>query len=103
MYLPTSVCHCAAGCAAPRRTFILDIPAQHAADASLVLIRPDWLPQANMSDPSLASVSLTTATRSVTFWPWSFWLGYRVDSGKYDVNIPEDFLYATTVYFWDGM
>lgn len=87
----------------PDRTFLIDLPALHSSDDSMLVIRPDWLPQGNTSDPSLAFITPLTPTRSVTFWPWSFWLAYRIDSGKYDANIPEDYLYATTIYFWDGM
>ncbi|KXZ48445.1 hypothetical protein GPECTOR_28g855 [Gonium pectorale] len=70
-------------------TLFFDLPSQHTSDVSVIWVQPDWLP-AGRRDGSAAL-------------PVSYYLSYRIDSGKYDSDIPDVFLYATSVYFWDGL
>ncbi|GIL88649.1 hypothetical protein Vretimale_17244 [Volvox reticuliferus] len=62
------------------------LPSQTAADAHILWLQPDW----------------TTSGRRDQDLPVSYYISYRIDSGRYDADIPESFLYATNVYYWNG-
>ncbi|KAG1665001.1 hypothetical protein FOA52_014681 [Chlamydomonas sp. UWO 241] len=65
------------------RTFAL--PAQHTADENMILITPDWNVDYNASDRQHA-----------------WFVAYRIDSGRYDDDIPPEFTFQSSVYRWDG-
>ncbi|PNH02668.1 hypothetical protein TSOC_011331 [Tetrabaena socialis] len=74
----------------PLNTFLyFDLPAQNAAaDANILWLQPDWMPYGSRA--------------AANAFPVSYYLSYRIDSGKYDTDMPDTYLYATNVYFWDG-
>ncbi|KAG2447471.1 hypothetical protein HYH02_007399 [Chlamydomonas schloesseri] len=89
----------------PRHTWLyFDLPAQHTADAHMIWIQPDWLPEGRrdgVGGPGSGSGSGSAAAGATSF-PVSYFISYRINSGRYDWDMPEEYLYATSIYFYDG-
>ncbi|KAG1675240.1 hypothetical protein FOA52_016271 [Chlamydomonas sp. UWO 241] len=62
------------------------LPAQHTDRENMLLVLPDWVPFYSAADRT-----------------WAWFIGYRIDSGNYDDDIPAKFTYQTNIYWWDGM
>ncbi|KAG2422742.1 hypothetical protein HXX76_015828 [Chlamydomonas incerta] len=76
-----------------------DLPAQHTTDAHMIWIQPDWTPDGRRE---VSSVVAGVATTGPASFPVSYYISYRIDSGRYDYDMPEMYLYATSIYFYDG-
>ncbi|GAX74872.1 hypothetical protein CEUSTIGMA_g2318.t1 [Chlamydomonas eustigma] len=61
-----------------------NLPAQNTAHNNMIMVQPDWNPSYNYG---------TT---------YSWYISYRVNSGKYDQQIPGDYTFVTNIYWWDG-
>ncbi|GAX76122.1 hypothetical protein CEUSTIGMA_g3565.t1 [Chlamydomonas eustigma] len=62
-----------------------NLPAQNTAFDNMIMVQPDWNPFYNNG----------TAT-------YTWYISYRVNSGKYDQQIPGEYTFVTNIYWWDG-
>jgi len=65
--------------------FFYQLPAQHTSNENTLLITPDWVQGYNFGRP------------------YALFVSYRIDSGKYDDDIPGDYLFQTNIHMWDGL
>eukprot|EP00198_Chlamydomonas_reinhardtii_P000980 XP_001690315.1 predicted protein [Chlamydomonas reinhardtii] len=77
-----------------------DLPAQHTTDAHIIWIQPDWTPDGRREVST--GVANGVATTGPASFPVSYYISYRIDSGRYDTDMPDMYLYATSIYFFDG-